>query len=428
VTLKKTNVRYFILMMLFIVTTFNYVDRATLSIAAPAISKDLGVNAVSMGFAFSAFGWAYTGFQIPGGWILDKWGTRAVYGVGLLLWSVCTGLQGFAVGITMLFVFRFLMGMFEAPAFPANSRIAAMWFPTHERGFATATFNSAQYFALAAFNPLMALVLIKFGWPMVFISTGAMGIVIGAVWFLIMRDPHNHKSVNQEELDYIKAGGGLTELGTQKVEAKWVHIKALITNRQMVGIYLSQFTVVTITWFFLTWFPTYLVKARGMSILKVGFVASIPAIAGFIGGMLGGVWSDWLLKRGHSLTFARKLPIVLGLFLSCSIVLCNYVHSDVAVVALMSLAFFAKGLGALGWCLVGDTSPKEMVALSGGIFNFIGQMASITTPIVIGFILQTTKSFEWALVYVATLAAIGALSYLFIVQDIHRVELDPKQL
>jgi len=427
-TLKKTNVRYFILMMLFIVTTFNYVDRATLSIAAPAISKALKVSPVSMGFAFSAFGWAYTGFQIPGGWILDKWGTRIVYGVGLLLWSVCTGLQGFATGITMLFIFRFLMGLFEAPAFPANSRIAAMWFPTNERGFATATFNGAQYFALAAFNPLMAYVLIKFGWPHVFILTGAVGIIIALIWFKVMADPTGHKSVNQAELDYIQAGGGLTDLGVQKVPAKWVHVKALITNRQMIGIYLAQFCVVTITWFFLTWFPSYLVKARGMSILKVGLVASIPAIAGFIGGILGGVWSDWLLKRGHSLTLARKVPIVLGLFLSCSIVLCNYVHSDVAVVAIMSLAFFAKGLGALGWCLVGDTSPKQMVALSGGIFNFIGQMASITTPIVIGFILQATKSFELALVYVAVLAGIGALSYLFIVQDIHRVELDPSLL
>lgn len=425
---KKTNIRYLVLAMLFAVTTFNYVDRATLSVAAPLIRKDLGMDAVSMGLAFSAFGWAYTSFQIPGGWILEKWKTYMVYGVGLLLWSLFTFLQGFSTGFLMLFVFRFLMGVFEAPAFPANSRIAAMWFPTHERGFATSIFNSAQYFALAAFTPLMAWVLTGHGWSMVFHSAGIVGVIIALIWFKVMRDPNEHKSVNQAELDYIREGGGLADIGAKKVPVKWENVKSLLTNRQMIGIYLAQFCVVTITWFFLTWFPSYLVTAKGMSMLKVGLVASIPAIAGFIGGVLGGSWSDWLLRRGHSLTFSRKLPIVLGLTLSSSIILCNYVSSDVAVIGLMSLAFFAKGLGALGWCLVGDTSPKEMIGLSGGIFNFIGQMASITTPIVIGYILHLTNSFEYALIYVGALALIGACSYLFIVQDIHRVEIKSSNL
>ncbi|MDR1702370.1 MAG: MFS transporter [Sporomusaceae bacterium] len=414
--------------MLFIVTTFNYVDRATLSIAAPAIRNDLGMDAISMGIAFSAFGWAYTSFQIPGGWVLEKWSSRVVYGTGLLFWSVFTFLQGFSTGFLMLFVFRFLMGVFEAPAFPANSRIAAMWFPTKERGFATAIFNSAQYFALAAFTPLMAWTVAHYNWPMVFFSTGAVGILLALVWFKIMRDPTEHKGVNQAELDYIRDGGGLADLGAKKTPVSWKNIKMLISNRQMIGIYLAQFCVVTITWFFLTWFPSYLVTAKGMSMLKVGIVASIPAIAGFIGGVLGGTWSDWLLRRGKSLTFARKLPIVLGLLLSSSIVLCNYVESDIAVIAIMSLAFFSKGLGALGWCLVGDTSPKEMVGLSGGIFNFISQLAGIATPLVIGYILQVTNSFELALVYVGTLAFIGAMSYLFIVQDIHRVELKEESI
>ena len=423
--MKKTHVRYLILAMLFIVTTFNYIDRATLSIAAPAMQKDLHINAISMGLAFSAFGWAYTGFQIPAGMILDKWGTRVVNGIGLLMWSVFTALQGFSTGITMLFLFRFMMGTFEAPAFPANSRIAAMWFPTHERGFATATFNAAQYFALAAFNPIMAFVLTRMGWPSVFYATGFAGVVVAFFWFKLMRDPTSHKGANKAEVDYIRDGGGLADLGGQKMVVKWANIKVLITNRQMIGLYLAQFCVVTITWFFLTWFPSYLVTARHMSILKVGLVASIPAIMGFVGGILGGIWSDWLLRKGRSLTYARKLPVVLGLLLSSSIILCNYVHSDVAVVAIMTLAFFAKGLGALGWCLVGDTSPREMVALSGGVFNFCGQLASISTPIVIGCILAWTKSFELALVYVGSLAILGALSYLFIVQDIHRVELAP---
>jgi len=170
----RTHIRYYILAMLFVVTTMNYVDRATLSMAAPAMQKDLGMNAVTMGYAFSAFGWSYTALQIPGGWLLDKFGSRLVYGAGLFLWSLFTffqGMAGFIAGISafaLLFGLRFLMGTAEAPAFPANSRITSMWFPTHERGFASAIFNSAQYFALAAFNPVMGWVLVAFGWRYVF--------------------------------------------------------------------------------------------------------------------------------------------------------------------------------------------------------------------------------------------------------------------
>ncbi|WP_094607805.1 putative glucarate transporter [Sporomusa silvacetica DSM 10669] len=425
---KKTNIRYFILAMLFIVTTFNYVDRATLSIAAPIMSKDLGFNAVTMGMAFSAFGWAYTALQIPGGWVLDKYGARVVYGSGLFLWSLFTALQGtigFFAGsaFAMLFGLRFLMGIAEAPAFPANARITAMWFPTHERGFASAIFNSAQYFALAVFTPLMAWTLHAFGWHYIFYWTGAAGIIISVFWFKVIRDPKNHSGVNQAEMDYIEAGGGLASLGDKKTPIKWNYVRALIQNRQMIGIYLGQFCLNTITWFFLTWFPTYLVQAKGMSMLKVGLVASIPAIAGFAGGVLGGYWSDWLLRRGKSLTVARKTPIIIGLVFSSSIILANYVDSTVLVVVVMSLAFFSKGIGALGWCVVGDTSPKEMVGVSGGIFNMVGNLASIVTPLVIGYILDVTKSFNGALIFVGIMGLLGAMSYLFIVGDIHRMEL-----
>jgi len=426
---KPTHIRYLILLMLFIVTTFNYADRATLSMAAPAMTKDLGLNSVTMGYAFSAFGWSYAALQIPGGWLLDKFGSRLVYGIGLFFWSLFTFLQGtvgFYIGISAfvtLFALRFLMGVFEAPAFPANSRITTMWFPTKERGFASAIFNSAQYFALAVFNPLMGWVLVAFGWRHVFYFVGFGGVLLAAIWFKVIKTPHEHKSVNQSEIDYIQAGGGLADMGDKKSEIKWTYVKQLITTRMMLGIYLGQFCLNTITWFFLTWFPLYLVQAKGMSILKVGLIASIPAIAGFIGGLLGGYVSDGLLRRGHTLNVARKLPIVLGLFLSGSIILANYVTTEWVVIAVMSLAFFSKGFGALGWSVVSDTSPKEMLGLSGGIFNLAGNMASIITPIAIGYILNVTHSFNGALIFVGAMGILGALSYLVIVGDLKRVEL-----
>lgn len=429
-TTKKTNARYIILALIFIVTVFNYVDRATLSVAAPAMRKDLAFDAVTMGLAFSAFGWSYTALQLPGGWVLDRFGARAVYGIGLILWSIFTFMQGFvgqfASAFVVLFGLRFLMGIAESPAFPANSRLTVMWFPNHERGFATAIFQSAQYFALAAFTPLMTWTLQATSWRYIFFWTGAVGILLGAFWLIYVREPRRHGGVNQAELNYIEAGGGLPNMGNEKASVRWSDVKALVSNRMLVGIYIGQFCLTTITWFFLTWFPTYLVEAKGMSILKVGVVAAIPALVGFIGGMVGGVWSDWLLKRGHSLTLARKLPIIAGLLFSSSIVLANYFESDVLVIVVMSIAFFAKGVGNLGWCIVGDVSPKEIMGISGGIFNFCGNIAGIVTPIAIGVIVKEMGSFDLALVYVGALALVGAFSYLVIVGPLKRLDLSPK--
>jgi ACS family glucarate transporter-like MFS transporter len=425
----RSNIRYLMLAVLFVVTTVTFADRATLSMAAPAMGKDLGLDPVAMGYAFSAFGWSYAALQIPGGWLLDRFGSRLVYSVGLFfrsLFSFLQGAVGFFTGTTAfawLFSLRFGMGIGEAPAFPANSRITAMWFPTHERGFASAVFNSAQYFALALFCPLLGWILADFGWQHVFYVMGLAGMLLAFVWWQVIRSPRNQPRVNQAELEYIERGGGLANMEAKKTVIKWSQVRALITNRMMIGVCIGQFCLNTITWFFLTWFPTYLVHVKGLTILKVGLIASIPALAGFAGGLLGGWVSDTMLKRGMSLTAARKTPIILGLILSGSIMLANYVSAQWAIIAIMSLAFFSKGFGAIGWVVISDASPKEMVGLSGGIFNFAGNLASIVTPIVIGYILETTNSFDGALIFVGSMGLLGAMSYLFIVGDIKRLEL-----
>jgi ACS family glucarate transporter-like MFS transporter len=190
----------------------------------------------------------------------------------------------------------------------------------------------------------------------------------------------------------------------------------------LMGVYIGQYCITTLTYFFLTWFPVYLVTERHMTILKAGFVAALPAVAGFLGGILGGFVSDRMLKAGYSLSAARKTPIVVGMLLAMSMIICNYVTADWLVVAMMSLAFFGKGIGALGWAVVSDTSPKEAGGLSGGLFNTFGNTAGITTPIVIGYILQATGSFAGALVFVGANAAVAIFCYLFIVGDIKRVE------
>ena len=430
---QKTHVRYLILLMLFIVTTINYADRATISIAGSSLQKDLGIDAVTLGYIFSAFGWAYVLGQIPGGWLLDRFGSKKVYAFSIFTWSLFTVLQGFvgylpmANAVIALFMLRFLVGFAEAPSFPGNARIVAAWFPTAERGTASAVFNSAQYFATVLFAPLMGWIVHSWGWEHVFVVMGALGIAFSLVWLKVIYNPREHPMISALELDHIANNGGLVDMDKPREAGnsgpKWGYIKQLLTSRMMVGIYLGQYCINAITYFFLTWFPVYLVQERGMSILKAGIIASLPAICGFIGGVLGGVLSDHLLRRGHSLTFARKAPIVVGLLLSTTMVICNYVDAEWMVVAIMALAFFGKGLGALGWAVVSDTSPKQIAGLSGGMFNTFGNIASITTPIIIGYIISATGSFKWALVYVGANALVAVFSYLVIVGPIKRIEL-----
>jgi len=437
ITKKRTNARYWIVVMLFIVTSFNYGDRATLSIAGSAMAKDIGLDSVGMGYIFSAFSWAYVIGQIPGGWLLDKFGSKKVYFYSIFIWSLFTLLQGFVdifhgFGIVIaLFALRFLVGLAEAPSFPGNSRIVAAWFPAQERGTAVSIFNSAQYFATVIFAPIMGWLTSEVGWSHVFFFMGGLGIVLSFVWLKVIYDPKDHPRVNQAELDYIEAGGGLINMDQKSNKggrvvgkgSRWQQIKQLLSTRMMVGIYLGQYCINALTYFFITWFPIYLVQEKGMSILKAGMVASIPAICGFLGGILGGVLSDYLMRRTQSLTFARKFPIVVGMLLSMSMVVCNYVTTEWVVVAVMAMAVFGKGLGALGWAVLADTAPKEISGLSGGLFNMCGNASGIVTPIAIGYIIAATGSFNGALLYVAIHALLAVVSFLFIVQKIERIEL-----
>jgi ACS family glucarate transporter-like MFS transporter len=328
----------------------------------------------------------------------------------------------------VLFALRFLLGLAEAPSFPGNGRIVAAWFPTAERGTASAIFNSAQYFSTAIFAPFTGWLAYSFGWPYVFWVMGLIGLVFAGVWLKTIYSPRDHPRISASELGHIERGGGLVDMDLA-AQARLAagprpnYLGQLLRNRMLLGVYIGQYCITTITYFFLTWFPLYLVRERGMTILTAGLAASLPAICGFFGGVLGGVFSDRLLKRGFSLTVARKVPIVTGMLLSTSMILCNYVDSSTVVVWIMALAFFGKGVGSLGWAVVSDTSPKQIAGLSGGLFNTFGNIAAITTPIVIGYILEWTGSFNGALVFVAANALTAIAAYLFVVGEIRRVEL-----
>ncbi|MEB3753345.1 MFS transporter [Acinetobacter sp. MD2(2019)] len=430
---QHTKTRYYILAMIFIITAFNYGDRATLSMAAAPMSAELGIQSVTMGYIFSAFAWAYVIGQIPGGWLLDKYGARKVYFWSLFLWSFFTILIGFThvLGsissiVFSLFLLRFLVGLSESPAFPGNSKIAAAWFPTKERGTAAAIFNSSSYFSTVIFAPLMGWLVATMHWQSIFWVMGGLGILLSFIWLKVIYSPREHPTVNPKEVEYIAAEGALLDMGesnTAKEKITWANVKQLLASRMMLGIFIGQYCVNTLTYFFLTWFPVYLVKERHLSILQAGFAAVAPALCGFVGGILGGLISDKLIRMDKSLTFSRKLPIVVGFVLSTSIIMCNYVSSHAAIIFFMSLSFFGKGVGSLGWAVMSDVAPKEMIGLSGGMMNAFGNTAGIVTPIVIGYILAMTGSFNLALTYVGIHAVGAILCYTVIVGKIQRFQL-----
>ena len=432
---QHTKTRYYILAMIFLVTAFNYGDRATLSMAATPMSEQLGIDSVTMGYIFSAFAWAYVIGQIPGGILLDRFGARRVYFWSLFLWSLFTIFIGLtdilgdtSIIIASLFILRFMVGLAESPAFPGNSKITAAWFPTKERGTAAAIFNSSSYFSTVLFAPLMGWLVTAVHWQSIFWVMGGAGIILSFIWLKVIYGPNEHPTVNSAEVKYIAAEGALLDMGESskkhsKTKISWAQVKQLLSSRMMLGIFIGQYCVNTLTYFFLTWFPVYLVKERHLSILQAGFATVAPALCGFVGGILGGVISDKLLRMNLGLSLSRKLPIVCGFLISTSIIVCNYVDSQAAIIFFMSLAFFGKGIGSLGWAVMSDVAPKEMVGLSGGLMNAFGNTAGIVTPIVIGYILASTGSFNIALTYVGIHAFAAVLCYTLIVGKIQRFEL-----
>jgi ACS family D-galactonate transporter-like MFS transporter len=420
---KASKVRFGILALISVGTLINYLDRAVLGVAAPALTKELGLSAAVMGLIFSAFSWTYAGAQIPGGVLLDRYGTRIIYFLSVSIWSAFTLLQGLVSGVAGLMSCRLGLGVAEAPCFPANSRVLSSWFPQNERARANSVYSVGMYFGLAFMSPLLFWIASQFGWRTLFILAGAAGLVFSVVWLKTYVEPHESRGVNQAELDYIKAGGGL---GQQQAGTRfsWRNMGQLMRKRQILGAAIGQFAGNSTLVFFLTWFPSYLATERHMEWLKVGFFAVMPYMAASVGVLLGGWLSDRLLERTGNANVGRKLPIVAGMLLASTIVGANYVDSNVAVVAIMSVAFFGQGSVNLGWTLITDVAPKQLVGMTGGLFNLCTNLAGIVTPIVVGIIVDRTGSFVGALVFISAMALVGVFAYIFILGDVKRVEME----
>ncbi|RCH56028.1 MFS transporter [Mucilaginibacter hurinus] len=423
--LKPTRVRYQVLFLVFVNVVINYMDRSNLAVAASDISNEFQFTSVQMGLIFSAFSWTYLAFQIPGGIFVKRFSPRILYAVSLITWSLATVAQGFARGFATLFGLRMATGTFEAPAFPINNRVVSSWFPDNERASAIAIYTSGQFLGLAFLMPVLSSIQVQVGWRGLFVVTGLVGIVWGLVWYFFYRDPLKHTRANEAELEHIRKGGGIleqkteTKAGTKKF--KWSDLAEVLSHRKLWGIYIGQFAVNSALWFFLTWFPKYLVDYRGMEFIKSGYWASVPYLAAFCGVLCSGFLSDYLVKRGISVAKARKRPIIIGLLVSTAIIGANYVNTPALIILCMSISFFGVGFASITWIFVSTLAPRHLIDVTGGVFNFIGQLSGIIVPSVIGYMVSD-GNFAPALVFIALLGLAGACSYLFLVGSVERVK------
>lgn len=419
---RPSRFRVLIAVMLFVTVVINYLDRSNLSIAMPAIAGELELSKAQQGLLLSAFGWTYAALQIPGGWLVDRVPARVLYPVCLILWSLATFFMGIVGGFVALIALRLMVGVFEAPAYPINSKIATVWFPERERATTIGFYTSGQFIGLALLTPVLSWLQAMLSWHWVFITTGLVGILWAVIWYAGYREPRDSRA-NDAEVEVIRSGGGLVDLARDQPKRARItraDLATVLGRRKLWGIYFGQFCLTSTLWFFLTWFPTYLVEYRDMDYIKSGFLASLPFIAALIGVLTSGVVSDFLLRRGASLGAARKGPIITGLLLSTSMVGASFTDSTALVIVFLSVAFFGNGLASITWSLVSALAPRRLLGLTGGMFNFIGNLSSIATPIVIGLIV-TDESFAPGFAYMTVITVAGILSYVFLVGKVERV-------
>ena len=420
--------RFRIMGLLFITVVINYLDRSNMSIAAPAISADFHLDPVQLGLVFSAFSWTYTPFQLPGGWLVDRVHPRVLYPTIIMLWSLATLSFGFANGMMALILLRMAVGFFEVPTFLINNRIATTWFGEQERATCIAVYTAAESVGLAFLTPVLAWLKVEFGWPSVFLCTGVLGLLWSLLFYRTYRDPRDFPGVNEAEIRQIESSGGIPDLSKRSADRRaaggatvWRDFGIVLGRRKLWGIYFGHFVWGTVGTFFRSWFPTYLVTYRHFTFIKAGFYVSLPFLAVFLGVLVSGTISDLLVRRGFSLTFARKAPIIGGLVFSTSIVGANYVDSEPLIILFLTFAFFCNGVASIHWSLVSATAPERLIGLTSSVFNFMGGLAGILSPIVIGFLLKA-GDFRLPLVFIAVIEMMGVFSYIFVVGRLERVQ------
>ncbi|WP_353198898.1 MFS transporter [Sandarakinorhabdus sp.] len=412
-TARLKRIQTAALVLLVLSGLINYLDRSTLSIANSAVSGEMGLSASEMGLLLSAFSLPYAFAQLPMGALLDRLGARVTLGFGMLLWSVAQLAGGFVRTVNQFFIARLLLGVGEAPQFPAGAKVFSEWFALKERGRPTGIFVASTTIAPALAPPVLTALMFAFSWRGMFIIMGVLGILIAVAWYAIYRDRRD-VPLTAEEIAYLEDGQPADD--RSMTSAEW---RGLFRQRTTWGLIFGFMGVIYMVWLYLTWLPAYLEKERGLPLATAGWVMIIPYLAGTLGQLSSGVLADWLLARGLQPINSRRLPLCIGLvFAALFTIPAAYTPSLTLAIACISGAMYFINLASgSSWALVSVAAPRRLVASLGSLQNFGGYLGGSLAPVITGVIVDRTGSFVYALVIAAAVALAGAVSYVFLVRD-----------
>ncbi|MEQ5839935.1 MFS transporter [Paraburkholderia acidicola] len=402
------KMRWVVILFCFLAIAVNYIDRANLAVAAPQIEKALGIGPAEMGLILSGFFWTYALMQMPFGWFIDRVGARIALPLAVGWWSLFTAATAATSSVAGMFGCRLMLGIGEAGAYPSCAKLVSQWFKPAQRALATSIFDSGSRVGSALSIPVVALIIGTLGWKASFVITGLIGAVWMLGWFAIYRSPAHGDMTGEKDVvprPHVRSAG----------DATWA---SLFRHRTMWGMMIGFFCLNFVIYFFITWFPSYLVQTRGFSLKSLGTLGMVPALISIPGGWLGGYISDALYRRGWSLTASRKTCMVGGMLMSSVITLSAFTSNVYLMLGFFGLAYGSLAFAAASiWSLPADVAPSPRhVASISGIQNFASNLAGIVITTFTGVMVAMTKgSFTIPLIVAGGFCFLGAFSYLVIV-------------
>jgi MFS family permease len=406
--------RYGIYALVCAMTAINFLDRASLSVAAPAVAASLGLTAVAQGYLLSAYSWTYLLCLLPASIVLDRIGTRRMAAYSISLWSFASMLTGFAGSYAMLFATRLLLGVGEAPSNPTCSRVVREWAPVRERGFASAAYNTGGYIGPAIASILVSALVTALGWHLAFVITGALGFVWLAVWLWKFRQPEHAPWLTPDERAYIVANRDATTPDPGRRDQ--ASILGLLRYPAMWGVALSQGCGVYSHYFFLTWLPSYMVHDRHMTLLKGGLLSSVPYLCATVFGLLIAALVDRLLKGNAAHRGARRYAVVALFAIATVLFAAPSTRSTAMVIVLICIAMTSVATAlSMNVALVNDLlRVGSATGRAYGILNFGGNVGGIFAPIVTGYVVGASGNYALAFVVSGGVLVLGALSSLLL--------------
>lgn len=411
---KIKNLRWWIVGTVFLATTINYIDRQALSVAAPTIRKDLNLSNEEYGWIVSAFLLAYAVMQFLSGRFIDRVGTKRGFSIAVVWWSIANMLHGFAKGFTSLASFRFLLGIGEAANYPAAMKAISEWFPEKEKSKAVGILNMGPGLGAIIAPPLMAWLIISFGWQIAFVVTGAIGFIWLFLWNWIYQNPREHTLLSEEEKILLPS------LETQEETPRkwWTYFE----YRQTWALAISRFVSDGAFYFFIFWLPNYLSDEKGFDLVQIGMFAWIPFLASDIGSFCGGWAGSKMMQNGMSLDRSRKLIMWIGAILVLPVLFCIYVDGATAAIALISLALFSTQFKQSSlFTLPIDIFPSKDAASIWGITGSAGSFGAMLFTPVIGWLIDNI-SYTPVFITVSTLHIISALIIVIMIPKIEKIK------